>query len=130
VNDETRTERAFTELFERLPLEPTPRGFRDAVMARLRRERSWRWEWIVAAAVALPNLIFLLWEFADDGDAFANAFGSVAAALLGIETWDAGASVYVDGFVLVAVALVGLAALLVTHALLAEESARSRTLAA
>lgn len=130
MNDETRTERALTELFHRLPLESTPLGFRGAVMARIRRERSWRWEWIVAAIVALPNVLFLLWAFAENSDEFAGAFGSIAGALLGIETWDPGTTVYVDGFVLVAVALVGLAALLVTHALLAEESARSRTFAA
>jgi hypothetical protein len=125
-------EKAFTELFHRLPLEATPLGFRDAVMTRVRRERSraWRWQWIVAAAVAVPNLLFLAWEFLDRGDELALAFAGVTNALLGVEQWDAGASVYVDGLLLVAVALVGLAAMLATHALLRVDQARPRRLAA
>jgi hypothetical protein len=132
VSDESRTERAFTELFHRLPFEPPPLGFRESVMTRIAaaRSRSWRWEWLVAAIIAVPNLLFLAWDVIERGDDLAAAFAGLTNALLGIEDWDATASVYVDGLLLVAVACVGLAALLATHALLAEERSRSRTLAA
>jgi hypothetical protein len=133
VNDrEKRDEAAFTELFHRLPLEPTPLGFREAVMKRIAstRARSWRWEWVAALIIAVPNLLFLLWTFSESGDDIALAVRGVTNALLGVEEWDASASVYVDGLMLVAIALVGLAALLATHALLAAERSRSRTLPA
>jgi hypothetical protein len=129
---ESRTEIAFTELFHRLPLEPTPLGFRDAVMSRIsvNAARSSRWEWILAALVALPSLAFVVWNVMDNGDEIAAALGMLANALLGIDEWDASSSVYVDGVLLVAIALVGVAGLLVTHALLSDEQQRSRTLAA
>jgi len=123
--EQTRTERLFTELFQRLPTEPPPLGFRDEVMARVARERSRRWEWIVAAAVAIPNLVFLLWQLVEGGEEIGSSIASLTNALLGVEQWDAGVSVHVDGLLLLAVACVGLAALLVTHALLAEERSRS-----
>ena len=125
---DSNLERAFTELFQRLPTEHAPLGFRDAVMARLAREsaRRWRWEWLAAVAVAIPSLIFLLSTLVEHGDELADGLGSIANALLGLEDWDASTSVYVDGIVLLAVALVGIAGLLVTHALLAEERTRSR----
>lgn len=129
---QTRDERALTELFHRLPPDPTPLGFRDAVMGRIAatRARTWRWEWLLAAVTALPNLLFLAWSLADGGDDMVGAFGGLASALLGLEDWDPGTSVYVDGLLLVAVALIGLAALIATHALIGESRARSRTLAA
>jgi hypothetical protein len=123
--EQTRTERLFTELFHRLPTEAPPLGFRDEVMARLARERSRRWEWIVAAAVAIPNLLFLLWQLVEGGEEIGAAIASLTNALLGVEEWDAGVSVHVDGLLLLALAFVGLAGLLVTHALLAEERSRS-----
>jgi hypothetical protein len=123
--EQTRTERLFTELFHRLPTEAPPLGFRDEVMARLARERSRRWEWIVAAAVAIPNLLFLLWQLVEGGEEIGAAIASLTNALLGVEEWDAGVFVHVDGLLLLALAFVGLAGLLVTHALLAEERSRS-----
>ena len=133
MSDESRTERAFTELFHRLPLEPLPFGFRDTVMARIATSsvRSRRREWIAAAAIALPNLAFLLWAALASGPELVAALGGVANVLLGLEEWDASAAVYVDGLLVLSVALVGLAALLVAHALLGQDRARPRrTLAA
>ena len=130
--DETRTERAFTELFHRLPLEPVPLGFRDAVMSRIAAStaRAWRWEWIIAALIALPNAVFLLWSYAENGDDISAALAGVMNALLGLEAWDGSASVYVDGLLVLAVALVGVAALLATHALVSEERHRTGSLPA
>ena len=129
MNDrDTNVERTFTELFQRMPTEHAPLGFRDTVMARIAAEsaRRWRWEWLAAFAVAIPSLIFLMSTLIEHGDELGDGLGSIANALLGLEDWDASTSVYVDGIVLLAVALVGIAGLLVTHALLAEEQTRSR----
>lgn len=123
---QTPAERSFTELFQRLPTEPLPLGFRDAVMARLARGRSRRWEWIVAAVIAIPNLAFLVWELLDRGGEFTDAVGGLVNALLGTEPWDASSAFYVDGLLILAVAFVGLAGTLLTHALLAGEPVRSR----
>lgn len=130
--NDTPTEKSFTELFHRLPVEHAPLGFRDGVMTRIARERSsrWRWEWILAATVAVPNLLFLAWDLFDRGDEIAASLAGIANALLGTEDWDASSSVYVDGILLLAIAIVGLAGLVVTHALLAEERARARSIAA
>jgi hypothetical protein len=130
--DQTALERDFTQLFHRLPLEATPLGFRDAVMGRIAtsRARGSRWEWVLAAIIAVPNLLFLLWNAVDAGDDLLAAIGGVTNALLGLEDWDASASVYVDGFLLLAIAFVGLSALLATHALLAEDRSRPRRVAA
>jgi hypothetical protein len=132
MNDETRAERAFTELFHRLPVEPLPLGFRDTVMSRITASASAssRWEWVVAAVIAIPSGLFLLWSVLENGDDFAAAFSGFGSALLGLDEWDASSSIYVDGLVLVAVALVGIAGLLVTHALLTEEPRRGGALAA
>lgn len=124
--EQTPLERRFTELFHRLPVEAPPLGFRDTVMSRIERRRhSRRWEWILAAIVAVPNLLFLLWELLARGEELTAAVSGLTGALLGTEEWDASAGVYVDGLLLLAIAFVGLAALLVTHALLAEERARA-----
>ena len=125
-SDQTPAERPFTELFRRLPTEPLPLGFRDAVMARIARGRSRRWEWIVAAALAIPNLAFLVWELLERGDELTDAVGSLLNALVGTEPWDASSAFYVDGLIILALALVGLAGALLTHALLAAEPVRSR----
>lgn len=128
LDEQTPRERALTELFQRLPSEAPPLGFRDAVMARIARERARRWEraLVLAAAVAIPNLLFLLWQVLDSGEELSRAGASLMDALLGMEQWDAGTSVYVDGIVLLAVALLGLTALLVTQVLVAHDRGRLR----
>lgn len=126
ADEQTPDERAFTELFQRLPSEPPPLGFRDAVMSRIARRRRHPWEWVAAAAVAIPNLLFLAWQLLEHGEELAVAMTSLTNTLLGVEEWSPTASVYVDGMLLLAVALVGLAGLLVTHVLVAEDRARLR----
>ncbi len=128
--EQTPVERSFTELFHRLPTEPPPIGFRDAVMAAVGRHRSRRWEWTVAGVVAVPNLLFLLWQLVARGDELSAAFAALMNTLLGVEEWDPSGFVFVDGLLLLAVALVGVGGLLVTHALLADERSRSSSLAA
>lgn len=129
-DEQTPLERSFTELFHRLPTEPPPIGFRDRVMSRIVREPSRRWEWIVAAVVAVPNLLFLIWQLIDRGDELTAAASALANTLLGVEEWDQSGFVFVDGVLLLAVAFLGIAGLLVTHALLADERSRPRSRAA
>jgi hypothetical protein len=116
MDEQTRTERAYTELLQRLPSAPVPLGFREKVMTRIGRERSHSWEWLLAAVVGIPNLIFLAWELVGRDGELSFAVDNLAA-LLASEEWSSDASFAVDGTVLLALALVGLAAMLMTHAL-------------
>lgn len=123
--EQTPVELAFTVLFHRLPAEPPPVGFRDAVMSRLAKQSSRRWEWVAAALIAVPNVLFLIWQLVARGDELADALSFLTNALVGVEEWDASGFVFVDGLLLLAVALVGVAGLLMTHALIADERSRS-----
>lgn len=105
-----------------LPVAP-PIGFRDAVMRRITAdERRTAWEWIVATALALPSLLFLVWELtaygADLGEAIDNAMDAA-------EQSPAQAFFFVDGTVVLAVALLGLASIVATHALLRASGPRT-----
>ncbi len=112
-------ERAMTALFQRLPTQPAPPGLRDVVMARIARERVRRApEAIVAAVLALPSLLFLLWELTVRVD-----LGAAVSALfdaLSTEGQTGELVFVVDGLMVLALAMVGLAGVLLTHALLAD----------
>jgi hypothetical protein len=71
-------ERRTHELLASVPPRALPLGFRDAVMRQVASRRT-AWEWIVAAALALPSLGFLAYQFATHGDEFAGALGRVLA---------------------------------------------------
>jgi hypothetical protein len=116
MDEQTRAERAYSELLQRLPASPVPLGFREKVMARIGHERPQSWEWIAAAVVGIPNLVFLAWELLVGNGELAFAVDNLAA-LFTSEDWSSDASFAVDGMVLLALALVGLAAMLMTHAL-------------
>lgn len=122
MNDE-REEQSYTALFQQLPMEPAPPGLRDAVMARIARERVRRVpEAIVAAALALPSLLFLLWDLSfrsDVGAAVSGLFDALAAEAPGEPVF------FVDGLMVLALAMVGLAGVLLTHALLLDGRART-----
>lgn len=132
MDEQTSTERVYTELFHRLPLRPLPAGFRDAVMARLAPGRAPRaWEWILATLLALPNGAFLLWIALVHGSDLKETLANVVDALAAPERWqDAQAGFYLDGLIVLAVALLGVAGMLLTHALLPVEGARARARAA
>lgn len=113
-----RDERAFDALFSQLPVEPVPAELRRDVMARITRERRGRsWQWVLVAVLALPNLAFLLWELTFRGGELALALASIGTALSGAEEV-APAVVYVDGLTILAIASLGLAGSIATHALL------------
>lgn len=120
MDDESGEEQSFDELFKRLPTSPLPTGFREAVMARVARDRRRStWEVLVATVLAVPNLIFLTWELGARGDEFGAALSGMLDAVGG----EGAVNFYVDGVVVLSVALLGMAGLLMTHAALAARPA-------
>ena len=99
-----------------IPVAP-PIGFRDEVMRRVRAERPRAFgEWIVAAALALPSLAYLAWQLSANGsdfvDGLSNAFAAAAQGAGAEEFF------FVDGLVVLAVALIGVASIVAAHAAL------------
>lgn len=105
-------ERRTHELLASVPPRALPLGFRDAVMRQVASRRT-AWEWIVAAALALPSLGFLAQQFATHGDEFAAALNNVTAAA---SADTAEAFFFIDGATVLALALVGIASLIAAHA--------------
>ena len=105
-------ERRTHELLASVPPRALPLGFRDAVMRQVASRRT-AWEWIVAAALALPSLGFLAYQFATHGDEFAAALNNVTAAA---SADTAEAFFFIDGATVLALALVGIASLIAAHA--------------
>jgi len=106
-------ERRTHELLASLPPQALPLGFRDAVMRQVAGARPTAWEWIVAAALALPSLGFLAYQFTTHGDEFAAALNNVTAAA---SADTAEAFFFIDGATVLAFALVGIASLIAAHA--------------
>ena len=118
-------EHALHRVLSGVPTLAPPMGFRDAVMRRITAERRVAWEWIVAALLALPSLAFLARQLVLHGQDFAQAVGNIVS----IAATDAtDATFFVDGLDVLAVALVGIACLVATHALLVTMP-RRRTIA-
>ncbi|MEK7860717.1 MAG: hypothetical protein AAB284_05095 [Chloroflexota bacterium] len=111
---------AVDRLLAAVPRVPPPLGFRDAVMRRIARRHAPLYEWAFAAALAVPSLAFLGWEFALGGLDFAAAVQNVFVAA----TWtEDRAFFFVDGLVVLAAALLGAAGLVGTHAIVSEGAA-------
>jgi hypothetical protein len=106
-------ERSTHRLLSAVPRQPVPLGFRDAVMREIAGGSRSVWEWIVAAALAIPSLVFLAHQLATHGDEFAGALNNVVTAAA---AESADAFFFVDGATVLAVALLGVASLLAAHA--------------
>jgi hypothetical protein len=105
-----------------VPPQPLPFGFRDAVMRRIVPHGVSVWEWIVAAALALPSLAFLAFQLLDRGDEFAAAVNNVVAAA----SSDAvDAFFFIDGTTVLALVLLGIASILAAHAALLSPNRRT-----
>lgn len=115
-------ELALDRLLAAAPREPLPLGFRDGVLARISAERSRSWEWIVAAALALPSLVYVARAALTNGADFLAALGDIMLAAQAAEA--ATPSLVIDGLVVLAVALLGLASIVAAHALFAAHPAR------
>jgi hypothetical protein len=109
-------ERRTHELLASVPPRALPFGFRDAVMREIAGDRPTAWEWILAAALALPSLGFLAHQLATHGDEFAAALNNVTAAAAA-ETTEA--FFFIDGATVLALVLVGIASVIAAHAAIA-----------
>ncbi len=105
---------ALDRLFAMVPPVAPPIGLRDSVMRRVRGDGSPIVEWALAAILGLPSLAFLLWELFTGGLGVENALASVMT--VSASATDS-AFFFVDGIVVVAFALLGLGALVGSHAL-------------
>lgn len=109
-------EHRIDRLLAAAPSETLPPGFRDGVMRRVSAPRSVAWEWIVAGVLAVPSLAYIGWVFLSYGGDLLVALGDVALAAQGME--DLSQAFFVDGLVILAVAMCGLASIVAAHALL------------
>ena len=106
-------ERRTHALLAATPPHPLPLGFREAVMRRVTHETRVAWEWIVAAALALPSLAYLGHQLATHGDEFASVMNNVVATAAA-ESGEA--FFFIDGMTVLALVLVGTASLIAAHA--------------
>ena len=117
MDDLEPEERSLHRVLAAVRPEPLPVGFRDVVMRRISVQRGVAWEWIVAAALAIPSFGYLVWAVLAHGTDLAAGAERVFAAAQGLED-ASGAAFFIDGLLVIAVALVGLGSLIAAHAML------------
>lgn len=118
LNDLDQEELAIHRLLSAVKPEPLPIGFRDSVMRQVRNEGAPAvWEWLVAAAFALPGLAYLAWRLAASGGEMVTSLSSILTAAAGMDLTGS-ADVAIDGLAIMSVALVGVASVLAAHAML------------
>ena len=113
MNDMHPDEAALDRLFAGVPPVAPPVGLRDSIMRRVRGDGQPTVEWALAAILGLPSLAFLLWELVTGG----LGLDSALASLMTVSASADSAFFFVDGMVVVAFALLGLGALVSSHAL-------------
>jgi hypothetical protein len=97
---------------------PLPVGFRDGVMARVRGDApATRWEWIFAAVLALPSLVYLAWGLVAHGAELGASFSAILVAAQGLDQ-TTGADVAIDGLLIISLALLGIGSAVAAHAML------------
>jgi len=117
-------ERRTHELLANVPPRALPLGFRDAVMRQVAGGGRMTWEWIIAAALALPSLAFLAHQLSTNGDEFSAALNNVIATATADS---ADAFFFIDGATVFALVLVGIASLIAAHAAIAAPPRRMTT---
>ena len=118
MNDLEQSELAVHRLLSAVKPEALPIGFRDSVMRRVRNEGApAMWEWLVAAAFAVPGLAYLAWQLLANGGELAASLSSILTAAAGIDLGE-GADITIDGLAVMSFALVGVASVLAAHAML------------
>jgi len=129
VNDLDRDELEIHQLLSAAKPAPLPIGFRDAVMRSVRSDRSaTRWEWIFAAALALPSIAYLLWGLAVHGAELGTSITAILVAAQGLDQ-TSGATVVVDGLAIISLALVGVGSAVAAHAMLRGGETQRRMIA-
>lgn len=117
-------ERRTHELLASVPPRVLPLGFRDSVMYRVAGASRRTWEWIIAAALAVPSIAFLAHQVSTQGDQFAIAMNNVIATATADS---ADAFFFIDGATVFALVLVGIASLIAAHAAIAAPQGRMMT---
>jgi len=117
-------ERGTHELLASVPPRALPLGFRDAVMRQVAGPGRMTWEWIVAAALALPSLAFLAQQLWAHGDEFSAALNNV---IVTAAADSADAFFFIDGATVLALVLIGVASLIAAHAAIAAPPRRITT---
>ena len=117
-------ERRTQELLASVPPRALPLGFRDTVMRRVAGEGRTTWEWVLAAALAIPSVVFLAHQLATRGDEFSAVLNNVAATAAAD---NADAFFFIDGATVFALVLVGVASLIAAHAAIAVPPRRITT---
>lgn len=107
-------ERAVDRVLAAVPPVAPPLGFREAVMSRIRAEHRSPYEWPVALALVLPSLAYVVWAIGQGGADIALAIESMFKLAAGTEEQ---AFFAVDGLLVLAFALLGIGALVGSHAL-------------
>ena len=106
-------ERAVHQLLAAVRPQALPLGFRDAVMRRVSARDAGTWEWIVAGVLALPSVAFLFYQIATHGDEFTTALNNVMTAA---SAESADAFFFIDGTMVLALVVLGVASLIAAHA--------------
>jgi hypothetical protein len=118
MNDLDQNELSVHRLLSAVKPEPLPIGFRDSVMRQIRNDGApAAWEWIVAAAFAVPGLAYLAWRLTANGGELLASLSSILTAAAGIDLGGT-ADVAIDGLAIMSFALVGVASVLAAHAML------------
>ena len=118
MDDLDREELDIHRLLSAVKPEPLPIGFRDGVMQRVRRTGAPAvWEWLIAAAFALPGLAYLAWRLAMNGGEVVTSLTAILTAAAGVELTGT-ADIAIDGLAVMSFALVGVASVLAAHAML------------
>jgi len=117
-------ERAVHQLLAAVPPQALPLGFRDAVMRRVSARGAGMWEWIVAGVLALPSVAFLFYQIATHGDEFTTALNNVMTAA---SAESADAFFFIDGAMVLALVILGVASLIAAHASIVTPLRRSPT---
>jgi hypothetical protein len=118
MNDLQADEREIHELLSAVRPAAVPVGFREAVMREVRNERpATRWEWVFAAALALPSLAYLAWGLGSHGAELGASLNAILVAAQGLDQ-TTGADIVVDGLSIISLALVAVGSAIAAHAML------------
>jgi len=109
-------------LLSSVPPRTLPLEFRDEVMRRIGPRGATAWEWIAAAVLALPALAYLAVELATQGEEVSSAFNNVIGAA-GADNADA--FFFVDGSMVLALTVLGIASLIAAHATIVSPARRT-----
>ena len=116
MNDLDRDELEIHQLLSAAKPASLPLGFRDAVMRRVRSDGS-RWEWVFAAALAVPSLGYLVWGLIAHGAELGTSISAILVTAQGLDQ-ARGADVAIDGLAIISLALVGIGSAVAAHAML------------